>query len=608
MQTIISLINLGCTKNLVDSQLLLGRLLTGHPGEEPTSTSRGNIIYSTDPYEPEVELVFLNTCGFISSGREEMFSTIDKLLKKGKYVCIIGCALQYFQSPLLMGKKQPDTSPLGRGTEGVRKHYIDYNPNLKPLARELRNNMTQAEKNLRYHFLSECEYKFQRQKPIDQYIVDFFCDKLQLIIEIDGDSHYEDKAIKHDIRRTKTLEALGFKVIRFTNEEVLTNFEAVCNTISDIRTSPPPPSKGGLQEEALVSQAVLEEQQKRQNILSHPKISNLSRNDLKNVNIAQLLSGYQSEFFADFERLDNPRALTNADQKYEYLKIAEGCNNSCSFCIIPKIRGKQQSLPILAILQEVQNLLSQGVEEIILIAQDSTRYGMDLYGKPQLLELLEAIEQIPGDFRYRVLYLYPDILTLNHLKKLTTFKKFIPYFDIPLQHISSPLLKSMGRFYDEQAIYEFLDFIKANFLQHFIRTNFIIGFPGETEQDVKLLHNFLDKDYFDNIALFEYHDEPLAPSSHLPNKIPDHLIHERFLPLRRKVNQLLLAKQHSRKGQKTEGYIHAIHPNKKGNYLFEVRPCLHCPEIDELDEISLEQIIACGDEDLMLASKIEYVV
>lgn len=125
----------------------------------------------------------------------------------------------------------------------------------------------------------------------------------------------------------------------------------------------------------------------------------------------------------------------------------------------------------------MHNLVSQGAEEIILIAQDSTRYGSDLYGKPQLFELLEEIEHLEGDFRYRVLYLYPDLLTLHQLKKLTSFKKFIPYFDIPLQHTSSPVLQRMGRFYDEQAIYTFLDFIKAEFPIHFIRTNFIIGFP-----------------------------------------------------------------------------------------------------------------------------------
>ncbi|HCY21240.1 TPA: hypothetical protein DIC40_05330 [Patescibacteria group bacterium] len=111
--------------------------------------------------------------------------------------------------------------------------------------------------------------------------------------------------------------------------------------------------------------------------------------------------------------------------------------------MIPKIRGKQKSLPIETIIQEAKNMITNGIEEIILIAQDTTRYGTDLYGKPALFELLQEIDKLKGNFKFRLLYLYPDILTLDHLKKLTTLKKFLPYFDIPLQHISAPLLKKM---------------------------------------------------------------------------------------------------------------------------------------------------------------------
>jgi ribosomal protein S12 methylthiotransferase len=119
-------------------------------------------------------------------------------------------------------------------------------------------------------------------------------------------------------------------------------------------------------------------------------------------------------------------------------------------------------------------MITNGIEEIILIAQDTTRYGTDLYRKPILFELLQEIDKLKGNFRFRLLYLYPDILTLEHLKKLTKLKKFIPYFDIPLQHISAPLLKKMGRFYNEEAIYKFLDFIKEEFPTRFVRTNIII--------------------------------------------------------------------------------------------------------------------------------------
>lgn len=406
----ISLINLWCTKNLVDSQCLLGKFLTS-----------GKVEYYTDPYDPAVELVYLNTCGFISSGREEAIQLKEKLEKKGKKVIPMGCAVKYFE-------------------------------------------MT---------------------------------------------------------KESSTLVAnLWNQVLAYTDE---------LNTL------------------------------------------------------------FLSE---------TPRALTNLDQGFEYLKIAEGCDNACAFCIIPKIRGKQRSMPIEKVLTEAQNLVNQGAEELILIAQDSTRYGTDLYGKPQLFELLEQIEQVPGDFHYRVLYLYPDLLTKKQLEKLTHFDKFIPYFDLPFQHISSKLLKSMGRYYDEQGIYDLLDFIKSSFPTHFIRTNFIVGFPGEKEADHQQLINFIKKDYFDNIALFEYHDEPLATSFLFPDKVDDATLHQRFLELRQIVNQMLLKKQ-ANLWKSTWGRIQDITETT-----LIIRPRLHCPEIDEVVELPFSQLPTLDKSTLSIGMKI----
>ena len=246
----------------------------------------------------------------------------------------------------------------------------------------------------------------------------------------------------------------------------------------------------------------------------------------------------KSEISDSFQRPENARAYTNIDLGFEYLKIAEGCNNHCSFCIIPKIRGKQTSLPIETLVEESKNLISAGAKELILIAQDSTRYGVDLYGKAQLFELLEAIDQIEADFHYRVLYLYPDLLTKKHLERLTKLEKFIPYFDLPLQHASPKILKAMGRFYNHDMTLELLEFIKQQFPERFIRTNFIIGFPGETEEDFQLLMDFIQQDWFENIALFEYHDEPLAASSQLPHKVDAQIIRKRFLAAKKLVDQL----------------------------------------------------------------------
>ena len=356
------------------------------------------------------------------------------------------------------------------------------------------------------------------------------------------------------------------------------------------------------------------EYQEFEKILKHNvwRVFLLSWEDLDIVSPERLKKWYFSKNFWDFKFPKSVRAYTDAFYGYEYLKIAEGCNNSCSFCIIPKIRWKQKSLPIEKILQEAQNMINSGVREIILIAQDTTRYGIDLYKKPALFELLEKLDSLEGDFVYRILYLYPDILSLEHLKKLKNLKKFLPYFDIPLQHISWKLLKSMWRFYNTEQIYKFLDFIHENFENSFIRTNFIIWFPWETQEDVEELINFVKKWYFSNIALFEYHDEPLALSSKLPNKVDDKTLKQRFQQISQVVDEILEEKNQQRKKQVQIGYIQEILQTSwnSSDLKLVVRPYLHAPEIDEVDEISYDEILWVYNEDgtLQIGDLIQYKI
>lgn len=201
--------------------------------------------------------------------------------------------------------------------------------------------------------------------------------------------------------------------------------------------------------------------------------------------------------------------------------------------------------------------------------------------------------------------MYPDILTFNHIKALKKLKKFIPYFDIPLQHISSNVLKKMGRFYDETYIKQFIDQIKTSFPVRYIRTNFIIGFPGETKQDFEKLLKFVDEMKFDNIALFEYHDEPLAASSKLPNKVSEPEMNARFKTIQQLVDTQLLERKQARKGTQDIGYVTALYQTK-----LIVRPRLHCPEIDELDEIPMKNVIASfnNKKELEIGKKIIYTV
>jgi len=283
---------------------------------------------------------------------------------------------------------------------------------------------------------------------------------------------------------------------------------------------------------------------------------------------------------------DDVRAYLNVNFGYEYLKISEWCDNNCTFCIIPNIRWRQKSRTIEDILKEVNIMINSWIKEIQIIAQDLTRYGTDIYWKSKLIDLLEKIDKLHWDFKYRIYYLYPDILTFSHLTRLTKLKKMIPYFDLPFQHISPKILKLMGRFYDENHIYKVLDFIKANFKKVFFHTNFIVWFPGETQEDFEKLKEFVKKYEFDSVSLFGYHDEPLATSSKLENKLSDKIIEERVYELKEILEEIYDKKYEKRKENTQTWYIHEISKNK-----LWVRPELHAPEIDELDYIKISQVL-----------------
>ncbi len=255
-------------------------------------------------------------------------------------------------------------------------------------------------------------------------------------------------------------------------------------------------------------------------------------NYLKNL---ERLNGTKKAFIWSGKK---PRFPFNSPFAYEFVKIAEWCDNRCSFCIIPKIRWNQTSRSIEDIIAEIKSLVNLWVKEIEIISQDTTRYWSDLYWEVKLFELLEEIEKIDLDFRFRLFYLYPDVLTLKHLEKLKNFKKFIPYFDLPVQHINPNILKRMWRFYDDKHIFALFDFIKSEFKDAFLHTNFIVWFPWEWELEFQDLVDFAKKYEFDSVSMFGYHDEKLAWSSKLNKKVDDKEIVKRVETMSNVLNEI----------------------------------------------------------------------
>ena len=190
-----------------------------------------------------------------------------------------------------------------------------------------------------------------------------------------------------------------------------------------------------------------------------------------------------------------------------YLKVADGCNNRCAYCTIPFIRGNYRSKPMADVVREAKLMIANGVKEISLIAQDTTSYGIDLYGKPNLLGLLEKLLKLKGLGRLRIMYGYPHRVTREIARLMAGTDKIFHYIDIPLQHIADPVLKRMNRHCDGAQIRRTLDMLKTEVPDISLRTNFIVGFPGETKKDFNELKKFVREYEFDNMGVFEYFRE-----------------------------------------------------------------------------------------------------
>ncbi|WP_195444349.1 30S ribosomal protein S12 methylthiotransferase RimO [Peptoniphilus harei] len=211
----------------------------------------------------------------------------------------------------------------------------------------------------------------------------------------------------------------------------------------------------------------------------------------------------------------------------EYVKISEGCNNNCSYCIIPSLRGKNRSRKIEDIYSEVEYLVSKGAREIILIAQNTTDYGIDLYSKYSLANLIKEISKIKDLKWIRVLYLYPDHFTDDLIEEFKNNDKLVNYVDMPLQHISDDVLKKMNRKTSKEHIIKTLKNLRKSVPDIVIRTTFIVGFPGESDEDFNQLVDFIEDIKFDKLGVFEYSKEEGTRAASLDEQIPDSIKEER---------------------------------------------------------------------------------
>src|SRR3954463_5202724 len=230
---------------------------------------------------------------------------------------------------------------------------------------------------------------------------------------------------------------------------------------------------------------------------------------------------------APVQAQDDRARLRVTPRHLAYLKVSEGCDRLCTFCAIPYMRGKHVTKPIEKVVEEARELAADGVRELNLVAQDMTYYGVDLYGRPRLAELLRELDEVEGIAGARALYTYPTHFTDELYEVLGSARKIVPYLDMPLQHINDRMLKVMNRRHTRAQTEEIIGRLRATIPGLVLRTTFIVGFPGETEAEFEELLAFVEATKFERLGVFPYSFEPDTPSARLPGHLPEEVKAER---------------------------------------------------------------------------------
>lgn len=245
--------------------------------------------------------------------------------------------------------------------------------------------------------------------------------------------------------------------------------------------------------------------------------------------LKRVLGGETVSMFHSLERLpevETERMVTTGGH-YAFLKIAEGCDKHCTYCIIPSLRGNYRSVPMERLVKEAEGLAARGVRELILVAQETTLYGTDLYGKKMLPELLHKLAEIPGIYWIRIQYCYPEEITDELIAAIRDEEKVCHYLDIPIQHASDSILKRMGRRTSQQQIRELIGKLRREIPDIAIRTTMIAGFPGETQEDHEEVMAFVDEMEFERLGVFAYSAEEDTPAAAFPDQVPQEQKEER---------------------------------------------------------------------------------
>lgn len=298
-----------------------------------------------------------------------------------------------------------------------------------------------------------------------------------------------------------------------------------------------------------------------------------------------------------FESIDAPVSpaidrLVTTGGHYAFLKIAEGCDKRCTYCIIPYLRGKFRSVPMEQLIREAEELAEKGVKELILVAQETTLYGKDLYGEKKLPELLKRLAAIDGIQWIRLQYCYPEEITDELIETIKNEEKICNYLDIPIQHASDAILKRMGRRTNNAQLRELIAKLRKEIPDIALRTTLISGFPGETEEDHEILMEFVDEMEFERLGVFAYSAEEDTPAYNFPNHVPDEVKEDRRAELMELQQDIAFEKSENMKGRVLEVMIEGKVADENA---YVGRTYMDSPNVDGLIFVNTGYSLMSGD-------------
>lgn len=298
--------------------------------------------------------------------------------------------------------------------------------------------------------------------------------------------------------------------------------------------------------------------------------------------------------------LENVNALPLVDTKrlvttgghYAYMKIAEGCDKHCTYCIIPKLRGNYRSVPMERLIQEAKDLAEQGVKELILVAQETTLYGKDIYGEKSLHKLLRELCKVDGIRWIRILYCYPEEIDDNLIQVMKEEKKLCHYLDLPIQHANDEILKRMGRRTSKAQLEEIIGKLKQEIPDITLRTTLITGFPGETEEQHEELKAFVEEMEFDRLGVFTYSPEEDTPAAEMPDQIPEEVKEDRQAEIMELQQEIAFAQAEDMIGEEVLVMIEGIVADENA---YVGRTYKDAPGVDGLIFINTDEELMSGD-------------